>query len=53
MRPHYRANIRALRTYRKIPHGLRTSHFGLSWCRGGEVAPNFLPVLLDVVAGLL
>ena len=46
-------NFLALRTYRKIPHGLRSSHFGLSWCRGGEVAPNFLPVLLDVVAGLL
>ena len=46
-------NIRALRTYRKIPHGLRTSHFGLLWCRGGEVAPNFLPMLLDVVACLL
>ena len=46
-------NFLALRTYRKIPHGLRSSHFGLSWCRGGEVAPNFLPMLLDVVAGLL
>ena len=33
--------------------GLRTSRFGLSWCRGGEVAPNFLPMLLNVVAGLL
>ena len=51
-------NIRELelRTYRKIPHGLRTSHFGLNlWCRRGEVAPNVfkLPALLAVVAGML
>ena len=51
-------SILALRTYRKIPHGhpaarLGGSHFGLSWCRRREVAPQFLPMLIDVVAGLL
>ena len=35
--------------------GLRTRQFagGLSWCRGEEAAPDLLPMLLDVVVGLL